>query len=145
MLMKLSLWHFVYCTVDALATARSKFFFTCFAETQCMIWWTPVSRISFMCFVVYVCVCSLRFVCLMSCLYLCVDWIHESASVCSCLCCRWATCLFPASFPGCSWEVEIRPTDVCLLPGRLLRQTGTRTLADSYSIPEAKEELVWDA
>lgn len=40
---------------------------------------------------VYVCAC----LCLINCFYLCVDWIHESASVCSRLCCLWATCLLP--------------------------------------------------
>lgn len=48
-----------------------------------------------------------------------------------------------AFFSGCSWEAEIRPSDVWLLPGRLPKQTGTRTLADRYSRLQAKQELVW--
>lgn len=63
-----------------------------------LVWWTQflISRITFMCFgmsvvCIDVCVC-LR---LINCFYLCADWIHEPASVCSCLCCLWATCLLP--------------------------------------------------
>lgn len=48
-----------------------------------------------------------------------------------------------AFFSRCSWEVEIRPSDVWLLPRRLLKQTGTRTLADRYSRLQANQELVW--
>lgn len=49
----------------------------------------------------------------------------------------------PFSLSGCSWEAEIRPSDVWLLPGRLPKQTGTRTLADRYSRLQANQELVW--
>lgn len=43
-----------------------------------------------MCFCVWVAVDLSVCKCLMSCLCLSVDWIHEWASVCSCLCCSHA-------------------------------------------------------
>lgn len=61
---------FVYCIVHALATARSKFFFTCLAVTVRVRWTRSVlCRIGFKCFGVWaawgLCVCMY----LMSCLY----------------------------------------------------------------------------
>lgn len=148
MLIILSLLYFVDYIMDAPIIACGKSFYTCLADThrtclkaECFF----PNEVVFLFFFLNApfCAARLRFGCMhvFNELFVFVCWLKTVSLPQSALVCVAAG---PhAFFSRCSWEVEIRPSDVWLLPARLLRQTGTRTLADRYSRLQANQELVW--